>query len=294
MYNESFLKFLQYEKRYSLHTILSYKNDLNQLILYLSDAEQNNDIAFTNHKIIRGWITHLISNGYSTKSVARKISTLKSYYKFLMREGFIETNPMNKVLSPKIEKKLPVFLEQESFNDFLDTFEYSNDFEGIRNRLILEMFYATGIRCSELINLETKNIDEDNCAIKVNGKRNKERIIPYSPALSLLIKKYGQQRSKILMEIPNEFFFITKKGKPIYSRLAYRVVNQFLQYASTIEKKSPHILRHTYATHILNNGADLNAVKELLGHANLSATQIYTHNTFEKLKNSYKQAHPRA
>lgn len=292
MYIEDFIKYLRYEKRFSEHTILAYSNDLRQYSEFCAGenilAERNTD-----HRIIRQWIVNLMENQISPRSVNRKITTLKSYYKFLLRESILLKNPMDKILSPKTKKTLPFFVEKKQINELLDQEDiFGHDFEGTRNRLIIEMFYFTGMRLSELTKLKLKDIDLPSLSLKVLGKRNKERIIPFHLSLKKSIEEYLTKR--VESGAVNEFVFSTAKGAKIYEKLVYRIVTKYLELVTTIDKKSPHVLRHTFATHMLNNGADLNAIKELLGHANLSATQIYTHNTFEKLKTIYKQAHPRA
>lgn len=292
MYIESFIKYLTFEKKFSHHTILAYKNDLQQYSEFCLSCSTLPDLN-ENYKIIRYWIVSLIENKITPRSVNRKITTLKSYYRFLQREGIIAINPMQKILSPKIKKTLPFFVEKKQINELIDSKDiFGSDYEGSRNRLIIELFYMTGIRLSELINLKLGDIDLSSLTIKVLGKRNKERIIPIGIIFKRTIEKYLLKRTEINME--NNFLFLTKKGSKIYEKLVYRIVTGYLALISTIDKKSPHVLRHTFATHMLNNGAELNAIKELLGHANLSATQIYTHNTFEKIKQVYKQAHPRA
>lgn len=297
MHKDSFIKYLQFEKRYSSHTIRSYSIDLDQFFSFCKHSLKHFDPLNISHKIIRSWIVYLMENNISPRSVNRKITTLKSFYKFLIREKLIAHNPLDKILSPKINKKLPFFVEEAQMNILLSStsgIDFGDDYEGFRNRLIIEMFYLTGIRLSELINLKNTDVDTQNLTIRVLGKQNKERIIPFSKNLKKSIDEYLEKKNKSLNLQQSNYFFLTKKGNKIYEKLVYRVVNKYLHFVTTIEKKSPHILRHTFATHILNKGADLNAIKELLGHANLSATQIYTHNTFEKLKKIYKQAHPRA
>jgi integrase/recombinase XerC len=225
-----------------------------------------------------------------TRTINRKISTLKTFYKYLLRQGIVSENPMLKIQSPKTSKRLPVFVEKEKMDLLLDNIEFGSDEEGLRNQLIIEMFYATGMRLSELINLKLLNIDLHDSRLKVLGKRNKERIIPFSGELSRKIRDYLSVRK----EKSNDYLFVTAKGEKMYEKLVYNIVKQYLSLVTTVDKKSPHVLRHTFATHMLNNGADLNSIKELLGHANLSATQVYTHNTVEKLKSVHKQAHPRS
>jgi integrase/recombinase XerC len=232
----------------------------------------------------------------ATRSVNRKISALKSYYKYLIRQGYIEVNPMKKVLSPKSPKKLPGFVEKDGMNDLLTKIEFGDDFAGIRNKLIIDSLYQTGVRLSELTGLKDRDIDFYEMCIKVTGKRNKQRIIPITNGLKNSIEEYQKLRNEefSLSTDKEQYFLLTDRGKKLYAKFVYRIVHSYLEMVTTLERKSPHILRHTFATHMLNSGADLNAIKELLGHANLAATQIYTHNTFEKLKKAYKQAHPRA
>ncbi len=294
MHKESFLNYLKFEKRYSLHTIKSYQNDLDDFYAFTQQIENNFDITKTDFKLIRSWIVNLIENDISPRSVNRKLSTLKSFFKYLLRHNIIDTNPLNKILAPKNQKRLPSFVEQSQMDNLLDNIDFGDDFKSIRDRFIIELFYFTGIRLSELINLKVNDFNLHGKNIKVLGKRNKERIIPTCVETENSFKKYLILRNNIPNAGNTEFLFITDKGDKLYEKFVYRVVNKYLTYVTTIEKKSPHILRHTFATHMLNNGADLNAVKELLGHANLSATQVYTHNTFEKLKKIYNQAHPRS
>ena len=295
MHIEHFIKYLKNEKRYSEHTIRSYQRDLMQFIAFAENENKLLNPLSIDYKIIRKWIVFLMNNGYSAKSINRKLSTLRSFYKYLLKEGIVKTNPTIKITAPKVEKRLPQFIEIKSMNMLFDNIEFPNSFEGLRDELILLTFYFTGIRRAELINIKIENIDIAQLTIKVLGKRNKERIIPVPKMYFTKLAKYQQERSKIrLCSDDNSYLFITIKGCKMYPKSIYRVVNKYLTKVTTNEKKSPHILRHTFATHMLNNGADLNAIKELLGHANLSATEVYTHNTFEKLKNIYNQAHPRA
>ncbi len=294
---DRFIEYIKFEKRYSAHTVISYRTDLEQFLSYLTTIYKTEKIEEADYLIVRSWFVSLMQAKISPRSINRKKTALKSFYKFLIKEGVITVNPMNKVISPKTSKRLPVFVEKEKMKKLLDDSEvdFGNDFTGIRNLMIIEMLYATGMRVSELVNLKMSDIDLYNCTIKVLGKRNKERIIPFGKNLRENIEKYNKIKEEAFSEkLIEEQFFLTSRGKKIYQKLAYRVVNYYLSVITTLDKKSPHVLRHTFATHMLNNGADLNAIKELLGHANLSATQVYTHNTIEKLKNIYKQAHPRA
>lgn len=245
-----------------------------------------------NHGMIRSWLVNLVEKSISTRSVNRKLTVLKSYYRFLLREGVVEENPIRKLNPPRTSKRLPVFIEKESIEQLFDKIEFEPGYPGLRNRLILEMFYATGMRLSELVNLKNADIDFYYHTIKVLGKRNKERLIPFSGRFELVLRHYLDEKLSCFGD--NNVLFLTDKGKPVYPKLIYLIVNRYLRIVTTIEKKSPHVMRHTFATHLLNNGAELNAVKELLGHASLAATQVYTHNTIEKLKLVYNQAHPKA
>jgi len=289
---ERFIAYIQFEKRYSPHTVIAYRNDLKQFFDYLRDQYQIDDIRIVDHSMIRSWLVQMMEKKITARSVNRKLTTLKTFYRFLIREGILEENPMRKIISPKTAKRLPVFVEKEKMDFLLDRVEFTEGFAGVRDRLILEMFYATGMRLSELVNLKVTDIDFHKSNIKVLGKRNKERLIPFNKKLEGLIENYLRYKEEKFGQTSD--LFVTDNGKKIYPKKVYLIVHHYLGEVTTLVKKSPHILRHTFATHLLNNGAELNAVKELLGHANLSATQIYTHNTIEKLKAIYKQAHPKA
>jgi integrase/recombinase XerC len=290
-FKESFLSYLQYEKRYSDHTVLSYDCDLTQFFDFYS---KNNDVQIEDitFKDVRRWIVFLMNEGKSSRTVNRKLSSLKSFFKFLLRESVIETNPMDRVVGPKQGKKLPGFVAEHAMQ-VLREVDFGEGFEGVRDQLIVEMFYQTGMRLSELMNLKESSFDRSASLVKVLGKRNRERIIPVSKSLMNLLDEYQKVKLDNFKD-SNDFLFVTKKGVPVYEKLLYRIVTKHLSKITTMTKRSPHVLRHTFATHLLNNGAELNAVKELLGHSNLSATQIYTHTTFERLNKIYKQAHPRA
>jgi len=290
---QDFNSYLRFEKRFSSHTSDAYISDLNQFQIYLTEKYNITNADEIDFQIIRSWVVELLETPMTPRSVNRKISSLKTFYKFLMKSGKDIKNPMLKIISPKTSKKLPVYVEQEKMVMLFENIEFENSFEGLRDKTVLELFYATGMRLSELCNIKISDVDIYNAQIKVLGKRNKERIIPFTNNLKDVLKKYSDARMQIA-ENQNDYLFITEKGKKIYQKLAYRIVNHYLSMVTTISKKSPHVLRHTFATHMLNNGAELNAIKEILGHANLSATQVYTHNTVEKLKKVYKQAHPRA
>ena len=289
MLKNKFIKYLSAEKRFSEHTITSYSTDLDQFSIFLSEEYQiSNEVSEISFQIVRSWIASLLEKGVTPRSVNRKISTLKTYFKFLIRENVISESPMLKIVAPKSKKRLPVFIEENQIENLLNEVEFDEGFIGERDKLIIELFYVTGIRLSELINIKIFDINFSNSLIKVLGKRNKERLIPLSinivNELQTFVKKHNL----------NNYLFTNLGGTKVYTKLVYRVVKKYIGKISSVSKKSPHILRHTFATHMLNNGADINAIKELLGHANLSATQVYTHNTIEKLKTVYKQAHPRA
>ena len=272
--------------------MLAYRNDLEQFFYYAEKNYETTDPAEVQHGMVRSWIVELMEKEVSPRSINRKITSLKTYYKFLLRRQEIHANPMLKVQSPKTSKRLPVFVDQQKMELLFSSVDFGEGFEAIRDRLLLELLYATGMRLSELIGIKDVDVDLYAAQLKVLGKRNKERNIPFSVKLKDMIRHYAQLRSK---EFGNTLaFFVTDKGKPLYPKFVYRIVHHRLGEVTTLEKRSPHILRHTFATHMLNNGADINSVKELLGHANLSATQVYTHNTIEKLKEVYKLAHPRA
>jgi integrase/recombinase XerC len=293
-HKESFLQYLGTEKRYSPHTIRSYRNDLGQFYTWLAaNLIPENPEEITSHHI-RAWIVSLMDSGIIPVSVHRKISCLRVFFRFLRKEGIITSDPLEKVILPKRKKTLPVFIEEGALDKLLDEIDFGSDFAGLRNLLIIEMLYLTGMRRSELTGLRTMDVDFSGATIKVTGKRNKQRIIPLSGPFVSRIKEYMRFRNEVTGAGNESWLFITAKGNKLYDKYVYNIVRSYLAMVTTIEKKSPHVLRHTFATHMLNRGADLNAIKEFLGHANLSATQVYTHNTFEKLKKIYKQAHPRA
>ena len=289
MHQEKFVNYLSSEKRFSEHTIVAYSTDLSQFIQFLSANFQIKDeVSEINFQIVRSWIASLLEEGVSPRSVNRKISTLKTYFRYLIREQVILESPMLKVVAPKSKKRLPVFIDEYQIESLLNEVKFDDGFVGERDKLIIELFYVTGIRLSELINIKVSDVDYNNNLIKVLGKRNKERLIPLSVNIINNIKLFTKKNDV------NNYLFTNLDGTKVYAKLVYRIVKKYIGKISSINKKSPHILRHTFATHMLNNGADINAIKELLGHANLSATQVYTHNTIEKLKSVYKQAHPRA
>lgn len=289
---EDFLNYLANERRYSEHTLRSYKSDLQQFFDFGRSIDKNFNPPASDHLMIRRWIVFLMENGDKARSVNRKLTTLRTYYRFLCREGVIADSPTRKIVKPKTEKNLPCFLDQKSMVELFDQFQFPDDFEGVRDRTILLTFYCTGMRLAELCHLKLVDIDFYNSQLKVLGKRNKERIIPFGIELRSNLKLYIEKREEIADN--HNILFVTSKGEPVYDKLVYRIVNKYLGEVTTLEKKSPHVLRHTFATHMLNNGAEISAIKELLGHSNLAATQVYTHTTFERLKQVYNQAHPRA
>lgn len=288
----SFLNYLRSEKRYSEHTLLSYQNDLNQFQDFLSVTFSISNTSDASYGMIRSWISFLSENQYSSRTINRKLACLRSFFKFLIKKGLLVKNPMEKVKAPKIRKSLPVFVPEQEMNHILDNFVFPEGFSGVRDRLVLELLYGTGMRRAELLELKNHSINPGTGTLKVLGKGNKERIIPLNKSLVELIKLYSEVRSR---EIPieTESFIITDEGKKAYPMFINRVVYKYLKTVAA-DKKSPHVLRHTFATHLLDKGADLNAIKDLLGHSSLAATQVYTHNSLEKLKNIFDQAHPKA
>ncbi len=292
MFIERFIRYVRYEKRFSPHTIKAYETDLLQFQTFLTTYETT--LAEATHTLVRSWVMECMEADTGAKSINRKISSLRSFYKFLQREGLVDKNPMAQVQAPKIPKRLPVIVEEAKLNTLLDDEAlFPSGFEGLRNRVVLELLYGTGIRLAELLGLKNSDIDDYNQQIKVLGKRNKERIIPLAKPLYALLNVYIDQKKELGFTSTDKLI-VTDKGTAAYSQLIYRLVKQALGEVSTQDKKSPHILRHSFATALLNKGAELTAIKELLGHANLSATQVYTHNSIEKLKSIYKQAHPKA
>lgn len=292
---DQFLQYLRVEKRYSPHTIIAYRTDLEQFCAFEPINQDQQSLINVNSKVIRGWIISLIDNNVTNRSVHRKITSLKSFYRFLQRKELIKSNPANKVIVPGLEKRLPEFVSQKNINLYLDnTLGGEENFSTFRDVLILELFYDTGIRLSELIGIRDQDVDFQNLSLRVTGKRNKQRIIPLSMELVKTLKRFIQIKKEFLGGVETSYLFVNNKGEKLYPMFVYRLVKDHLSAVTTASKRSPHILRHSFATHMLNNGADINSIKEILGHANLAATQVYTHTTFEKLKEIYKQAHPRA
>ncbi|HVW15101.1 MAG TPA: tyrosine-type recombinase/integrase [Mucilaginibacter sp.] len=295
MFLERFIHYIQYEKRYSPHTVSAYQSDLEQFFAFLSQFEISPDSpADVAYQHIRSWMVHLMEDK-TARSVNRKIATLRKYFKFLLREGVIASNPASKIQSPKIVKHLPVVVEDEKLSAMLnDTEIFADDFAGTRDKLVIEILFGTGIRLAELVGLKEGDVNLYDNTLKVLGKRNKERIVPVNHELKRLLGKYLELKKSENFNNNSLTLIVTNKGTEAYPKFIYLIVQRYLSHISTQDKKSPHVLRHTFATTLLNRGADLNAIKELLGHANLSATQVYTHNSVERLKSIYKQAHPKA
>lgn len=291
---DSFLKYLQYEKRLSPNTVLAYQIDLQQLSDFLLKEHDHPEISTASYSLIRTWIVSLVETGMEPASVNRKIACLRSFFKFLLKQEVISKDPMSKITVLKTKKRLPRFVKEDDMVNLLDNQVFDDTFEGQRNRLILEIFYCTGIRLSELINLKERSVDLHNRTIKVLGKRNKERVIPFSASLVPVIENYLSIRNRVVEMKDHGNLFVRDNGQACYPMMIYKIVKKYLDQFPGVEQRSPHILRHTYATHLLNKGADLNAVKDLLGHTSLAATQVYTHNSMEKLKKIFEQAHPKA
>jgi len=291
---DSFLKYLQYEKRVSAHTSLAYKNDLNQFSQFLKEVFPDTPVESADYGIVRSWIIQLVDSDIKATSVNRKIASLKTFYKFLMRQEAITKNPMQKIRVLKTQRRLPSFVKEGDMVNLLDNVTFDDTLEGWRDRLILEFFYATGIRLSELIQLKENQISLHARTIKVLGKRNKERVIPFPVGIVKILEGYKKVRNHEIFMKDHGYLFVTDQGEPCYPMMVYRIVKKYLNAHTTSEKKSPHVLRHTYATHLLNKGAEINAVKDLLGHSSLAATQVYTHNSMEKIKKAFDQAHPKA
>ncbi len=291
---QSFLDYLKYQKRYSQHTIISYETDLRVFFEYLQQQYQVDNPIDIKPAFVRSWLAENKSLGISSKTINRKISSLRSFFKQQLKQGVITVSPMATIVSPKVSKRLPQFVEKKDMDTLFDHVEFPDDWNGITQRVIISLFYNTGMRQAELISLKESQVDVANSVIKVLGKGSKERIIPVSRELMSSLQQYMVKKKNTIPEADKTFLLVKEDGKKLYPKYVYHVVKKYLSLVTTIDKRSPHILRHTFATHLMNNGADLNAVKELLGHSSLAATQIYTHNTIEKLKDVHRKAHPKA
>jgi integrase/recombinase XerC len=289
----AFTDHLKFEKRYSVHTVRSYHDDLIQFSEYLFYAFNTMEVDDISPSIVRSWLATLKNEGLTSRSITRKISTLKSFFKFIIRSGRLKKNPLAGIVSPKISKRLPAFVEEKDMDTLFRHVEFDDNWNGYTGRLAIEMLYVLGLRLSELVNCKESQVDFSNGHIKILGKGNKERIIPLNVGLLEEIKKYIKKKRAEFEKYDSNYLLVNEKGKKLYPKFIYRLTTKYLPEVTTVKKKSPHILRHSFATHLMNHGAELNAVKELLGHSSLAATQVYTHNTIEKLKNVHKKAHPR-
>ena len=290
----SFLQYLEFEKRFSPNTIIAYRKDLEQFLKFIEHEFDITSVESIDHTHIRSWMVELLALDIVPRSIRRKLSTLKTYFKFLLQRGRITHNPMLKVVAPKVGKRLPVYVQEGTMEKLLENITFSEDYTGVRDRLIIELLYSTGMRRSELINLVINDIDFGQQRCKVLGKGNKERLIPFGKTLSENLEHYLTVRAGQFPEVNTRALFLTEKGKPLYPKLVYNIVKKYLSIVTTVEQRSPHVLRHSFATHLTENGADLNAIKALLGHSSLAATQIYTHNSIERLRQVYQKAHPKA
>lgn len=290
---KAYIDYLSLEKNYAQHTVKAYVSDLREFTVFCDGNYDDAMIKNVNYQQIRSWIVSMSENGVENRTINRKISSLKNYYKFLLKIEEIEVSPLVKHKALKVAKKVQIPFSKKEMDSVLDDLVFSENFEGVRDRLIIEVFYVTGIRKAELIGLKVSDVDIGKKTLKVLGKRNKERIVPLTERIIKNIESYIIERGKIVVEQGNDNLFLTKRGAKIYDSLVYRIINLYFSMASSKLKKSPHVLRHTFATHLLNEGADLNAVKELLGHTSLAATQVYTHNSMAKLKEVYGKSHPR-
>lgn len=291
---EDFLKYLRLERNYSENTIVAYKTDLREFEGFFRSVEEGLDFTTVDADLVRSWVVNLMDEeGAKATSVNRKLSSLRSFYRFLLRKKVVKADPMLRVVGPKKSKPLPSFLRESEMNRLLDDFSFGEGYEACRDRMILEMFYATGIRLSELIGLNDVDVDLSAKQVKVTGKRNKQRLIPFAEEMTVDLEEYIKVRNEALPQGTDAFFVLTN-GKRMYAKKVYEIVKRNLGKVATLKKRSPHVLRHTFATAMLNNQAELGAVKELLGHESLATTEIYTHTTFEELKKVYEQAHPRA
>jgi len=288
-----FIDYLLLEKKYSPHTVTAYTKDIERFLNFVSDVYEQNTLLLVNYSMIRSWIVSLVDSGIANSSINRKISSLKTYYKFLLKTGQITETPLARHRSLKVAKKVQIPFSQTEVEDALELFDHANDFQTLRDKLIVELFYSTGIRRAELIGLKLSDVSRVQKTVKVLGKRNKERIIPLLPSVLSTMDQYKIHREALPNLSATDSLLVTSKGNAIYETLVYRVITRYFSEISLKVKTSPHILRHSFATHLLSQGAELNAVKELLGHASLASTQVYTHNSIDTLKQVYKNTHPR-
>lgn len=291
---KTFLEYLLLEKKYSQLTVTAYKKDISAFQQYLEDSSSNKDLKEVSYQDIRQWIIHMVNLGMSNRTVNRKVSALNSFYKYLIKIEEISSNPLSTHKALKTSKKNQIPFSETEINAVLNTISHAQTFEGARNKLIIELFYATGIRRIELINIKLKDIDLENKTVKILGKRNKERLIPLIQTIITSINQYLNYRDQLENSNQCDYLLVTQKGVKLYETLVYRIIKDYFSVVSSKIKKSPHILRHSFATHLLNKGAEINAVKELLGHSSLAATQVYTHNSIAQLKKVYQKAHPRS
>jgi len=295
MFNErltDFLQYLRFEKRYSPHTLLAYQKDLEQFDAYLLKEYAFNDLKLINHFQIRGWLAGMKEDKQTARTINRKTSSLNSYYKYLMRHGYVDKNPIRVLHSQRLPERLPTYLREKETEHLLEELQFEEGFKGFTDRLICELLYATGMRRNELQQLKENDIEWGLKQVRILGKGNKERLVPMSPVLLDMIRDYLQEKRKL--EVYNDVFLLNmESGAPLYAVYIYRVVKKYLAQTTTLQKKSPHVLRHTFATHLLNNGANIQSIKDLLGHSSLASTQIYTHNNIDKLKEIHRQNHPR-
>ena len=294
MKQTTFLRYLEFEKRFSPNTLIAYRSDLDQFFSFLSDTYQIHEEEAIRHTHIRSWIVSMIQEKISTRSINRKLSSLKTFFRFLQKRQGLTHNPMLKVQAPKVGKRLPVFVQEDKMEFLFERVDFGEDYEGVRDHAIMEILYSTGMRRAELIGLQITDINFSRNQLLVTGKGNKERLVPFGSQLRNTLSQYIELRNNTFSDPATKNLFLTSKGRPLYPKFVYNLVRRLLSQVTTVEQRSPHVLRHTFATHLSDNGADLNAIKALLGHANLAATQIYTHNSVEKLKKVYQQAHPKA
>jgi integrase/recombinase XerC len=292
---QSFIDYLKFEKRYSPHTLISYEHDIRSFFDYLNRTFGETNLTEINSGFVRSWLAHMKEDKNSAKTINRKLSSLRSFFKYHLKRGAITAMPTVNVTAPKISRRLPVFVKETEARDLINSLNSTaENWKGLNARVLITLFYATGMRLSELIGLKEKQIDISRSQIRVLGKGNKERLIPVSGEIVKMIQSYQDYKKRDIADPDQDMLLVTEKGKKLYPKYAWLLVNEYLKGVSSLDKRSPHVLRHTFATHLMNNGADLNAVKELLGHSSLAATQVYTHNTIEKLKDVYKKAHPKA